>query len=87
MSEQQEKLEQERQERLAREAEEARIAEEQRQEALILLAPLTEELDYFEYTLNQQRLERKTYINELNRRRESYDARLRERRASKQTSQ
>ncbi len=82
----QEKLEQERLERLAREAEEARIAEEQRQQALLRLAPLTAELDYFEYVLNQQRLERKTYINELRRRRESHDARLRERRANKQTN-
>jgi len=80
----QEKLEQERQEQLAREAEEARIAEEQRQEALLHLVPLTDELDHFAQTLNHQRLERKAYVNELRRRRESYDARLRERRAKKQ---
>ena len=82
----QEKLAQEERERLAREAEEARIAEEQKQAALIRLAPLTAELDYFEQTLNQQRLERSAYIGELRRRREEHDARLRERRAKKQTN-
>lgn len=78
--ERQEKLAQEERERLAREMAEARIAEEQRQQALFCLAPMTAELDHFEHTLNQQRLERKAYINELRRRREDHDARLRERR-------
>ena len=84
--ERQEKREQEERERLERETEEARIAEEQRQEALLRLVPLIDELDYFEHTLNQQRLERKAYTNELRRRREEHDARLRERRAKKQTN-
>jgi len=52
----------------------------QRQEALLCLAPLTAELDQFEQQLKHQLLERKAYISELRRRRESYDARLRERR-------
>ena len=82
-----EKLAREEQERLAREAEEARIAEEQRQEALLRLTELTAELDHFEYTLNQQLLERKAYTNEMRRRRESHDARLRERRTKKQTNE
>ena len=82
-----EKLAREEQERLAREAEEARIAEEQRQEALLRLTDVTAELDHFEYTLNQQLLERKAYTNEMRRRRESHDARLRERRTKKQTNE
>lgn len=82
----QEKLMQEERERMEREAEEARLAEEQRQEALLCLAPLTAELDYFEQMLNRQRLERKAYTNELRRRRERHDARLRERRAQKQSN-
>ena len=76
----QEKIEQEERQRLAQEAEEARIAEEQRQQALFCLVPLTAELDYFAQTLHQQQLERRAYINEQRRRRESHDARLRERR-------
>ena len=76
----QEKIEQEERQRLAQEAEEARIAEEQRQQALYCLTPLTAELDYFAQTLHQQQLERRAYINEQRRRRESHDARLRERR-------
>ena len=81
-----EKLAQEEQARLAREAEEARIAEEQRQEALLHLTDVTAELDHFEYTLHQQLLERKAYNSELRRRRESYDARVRERREKRQTT-
>ena len=79
----QERLEREEQERLAREAEEARIAEEQRQQALLHLVHLTDELDFFEHNLIQQQQMRRTYVNELSRRRESHDARLREKRASK----
>ena len=84
--ERQEKLAQQERERLAQEAEQARLAEEQRQEALLCLTWLTDELDHFEHTLNHQRLERKTYTNELRRRREYHDARLRERREKKQTN-
>ena len=82
--ERQEKLAREEAERLAREAEEARIAQEQRQQALILAAPLLSELEYFEQTRNRQQTQRKAYTDELRRRRESHDARLRERRAQKQ---
>lgn len=77
----QEMLAQEERERQAREEEEARIAEEQRQQALLYLGPLTAELDHFAQTLNRQLLERRAYTNELCRRREKYEARLRERRA------
>ena len=82
----QEELAQQERERLAREAEEARLAEEQRQEALLSLTWLTDELDRFEQALNHQRLERRAYVNELRRRRESHDARLRERNEKKQTN-
>lgn len=76
-----EQIEKEERERLARMAEEARVAEEIRQQALSCLVPLTTELDYFESALKQQMMQRDSYIDELNRRQESYYARLRERRA------
>ena len=82
--ERQEKIAQEECERLAQEAEAARLAEEERQQALLSLSWLTDELDHFEHALNHQRLERRAYTNELRRRREYHDARLRERREKKQ---
>lgn len=77
----QERIAQEERQRLAQEAEEARIAEEQRQQALFCLTPLTAELDYFAQMLNHQQLERRAYVNEIRRRREKHEARLRERHA------
>ena len=81
-----EKLAEEERARIAREAEEARIAEEQRREALSRLVPVTDELTFFEQSLRRQLLARREYTASLRRREERHRAELDARRTKKQNS-